>query len=169
MRLIGPLPGRRKFVLTLIGLVVVVVSAASSATAAAPVAISGAWSTTPLSPTGFKQAGVNILLPGITESTWSGDLAGTTIATATFLIHPDGSVVAAPARETLTGTVVGVGSGTLDLIEEAHAQPDGTTQIGATIVRGTGDLAGLHGRLIFVGSCDLSGACVGTYSGEIQE
>lgn len=168
MQLNGP-RGRRKFVLTLVGLVVVVATVASSATAAAPGPVSGTWSTTPLSPTGFKQAGVNIMLPGITESTWSGDLAGTTVATATFLIHADGSVVAAPARETLTGTVVGVGSGTLDFVEEAHAQPDGTTQIGATIVGGTGDLAGLHGRLIFVGSCDVSGACVGTYSGQIQD
>jgi hypothetical protein len=133
-----------------------------------PGSVSGVWSTTPLIPTGFKQAGVNIKLPGVVVSTWSGDLQGTTLATATFLIHRDGSVVAAPTRETLTGTVSGVGTGTLDLVEEAHSQPDGSTEIGATIVRGTGELAGLHGRLVFVGTCDLSGACVGTYSGQIK-
>lgn len=138
------------------------------AAASAPKSVSGIWSTTPLTPTGFKQAGVNIKLSGLVISTWSGDLAGTTVATATFIIHADGSVVAAPALETLSGTVSGVGTGTLDFVEEAHGQPDGSTQIDATIVRGTGDLAGLRGRLIFVGTCDVSGACVGTYTGQIH-
>jgi hypothetical protein len=155
--------------LVFVGLLVVVATVASSARAAAPIPVSGSWSTTPLTPTGFKQAGVNVKLPGIVGSTWSGDLAGTTVASATFLIHPNGTVVAAPARETLTGTVAGIGSGTLDFVEEAHGQPDGFTKIDATIVRGSGDLAGLHGRLIFLGSCDVSGTCTGTYSGELHE
>jgi hypothetical protein len=140
----------------------------STAAGSAGLTVSGAWSTTPLIPTGFKQAGVNVELPGDVFSAWSGDLAGTTVATATFLIHANGSVVAAPARETLTGTVSGVGSGTLTFIEEAHGQPDGSTEIDATITSGTGGLASLHGRLIFVGICDLSGACVGTYTGVIH-
>ena len=139
-----------------------------TATTSVSTSVSGVWSTTPLIPTGFKQAGVNIKLPGVVFSTWSGDLNGTTVATATFLIHRDGSVVAAPSRETLTGTVSGVGTGTLDFVEEAHSQPDGSTEIGATIVSGTGGLAGLHGRLIFLGTCDVSGACAGTYSGQIK-
>ena len=160
--------GMRKLVLSLCGLLAVGATVASVALAGAPVSVSGAWTTGPLTPTGFKQAGVNVLLPGIVLSDWTGDLAGSTVATATFLIHPDGSVVAAPARETLTGTVAGVGSGTLDFVEEAHGQPDGSTEIDATIVRGTGDLAGLHGRLIFAGICDVSGACVGTYTGSLH-
>jgi hypothetical protein len=160
--------GIRKLVLSLCGLLAVGATVASVALAGAPVSVSGAWTTGPLTPTGFKQAGVNVLLPGIVLSDWTGDLAGFTVATATFLIHPDGSVVAAPARETLTGTVAGVGSGTLDFVEEAHGQPDGSTEIDATIVRGTGDLAGLHGRLIFAGICDVSGACVGTYTGSLH-
>jgi hypothetical protein len=77
-------------------------------------------------------------------------------------------MAAAPARETLTGAVLGFGSGTLDFVEEAHSSPDGSTEIGATIVRGTGDLAGVRGRLLFVGTCDPSGACTGTYSGTIH-
>ena len=101
-------------------------------------------------------------------SSWSGALTGATVATATFIIHPDGSVVAAPTTETFSGTVSGVGSGTLDFVEEAHGQPDGSTEIDATIVRGAGDLAGLHGRLIFLGTCGASGTCAGTYAGEIQ-
>ena len=159
---------RGKFVLSLGGLLTVGATVASVALAGAPVSVSGAWTTGPLTPTGFKQAGVNIELPGIVLSDWTGDLEGSTVATATFLLHPDDSVVAAPARETLTGTVAGVGSGTLDLVEEAHGQPDGSTEIDATIVSGTGDLAGLHGRVIFVGICDVSGACTGTYTGSLH-
>ena len=159
---------RGKFVLSLGGLLTVGSTVASVALAGAPVSVSGAWTTGPLTPTGFKQAGVNIELPGIVLSDWTGDLEGSTVATATFLIHRDGSVVAAPARETLTGTVAGVGSGTLGFVEEAHGQPDGSTEIDATIVSGTNDLAGLHGRVIFVGICDVSGACTGTYTGSLH-
>ena len=57
---------------------------------------------------------------------------------------------------------------TLDFVEEAHAQPDGSTEIDATIVSGTGDLTGLHGRVIFVGTCALSGECSGTYTGSLH-
>ncbi|MDX6454576.1 MAG: hypothetical protein QOD48_683 [Gaiellaceae bacterium] len=130
--------------------------------------VSGAWSTGPLNATGFKPTGVNLKLPGTVDSIWTGDLAGTTVAVATFLIHPDGSVVAAPSRETFDGTLFGVRSGTLSFIEEAHGQPDGSTEIDATIIRGTGDLAQVHGRVIFLGTCDISGACAGTYTGQIQ-
>ena len=159
----------RTLVLTLAGLLVVAATLASSATAAAPISLSGTWSTTPLTPTGFKQAGGNTKLPAIVLSTWSGALAGTAVASATFLIHPDGSIIAAPIRETFTGTVAGVGSGTLELIEEGRGQPDGSTEIDATIVSGTGDLASLHGRLIFVGTCHVSGPCAGTYPRRIHD
>lgn len=128
-------------------------------------AVTGTWSTTPPVPTDILAAGVNVKVPATLVSTWAGDLSGTTVVTATFLVHPDGRIVAAPSREILTGSVAGYGNGTLDLTEEAHAGADGSTQIDGTIVRGTGDLAGLHGRLVFVGTCDASGACAGTYSG----
>lgn len=158
-----------KLVLLITAFLICTAAISSTAGAAGPVGVSGTWSTTPILPTGFKQAGTNIKLPGIVNSIWTGDLSGTTIATTTFLIHADGSAVAAPAVETLTGTVAGVGSGTLTFEEQAHSQPDGSTTIGATVVRGTGDLAGLHGRVIFVGVCDVSGACTGTYSGQLHE
>ena len=148
----------------LVAALMVVPTAATSA----PTSVSGVWSTTPVTVTGFKLAGVNVKLPGNVVSTWSGDLTGTTLATATFIVRPDGSVVAAPTRETLTGTVSGVGTGTLDFVEEAHGQPDGSTEIDATMISGTGQLAGLHGRLIFLGTCDASGACTGTYRGQIE-
>lgn len=157
-----------KLALSLGPILVAALIVVPAATTSGPGSVSGVWSTTSPIPTGFKQAGVNIKLPGVVFSTWSGDLQGTTVATATFLIHPDFSIVAAPTRETFTGNVSGVGTGTLDFVEEAHGQPDGSTEIDATIVRGTGELAGLHGRLIFLGNCDLSGACNGTYSGEIK-
>jgi hypothetical protein len=130
--------------------------------------VSGEWSTGPLNATDFKPAGVNLKLPGTVDSIWSGDLAGTTVAVATFLIHADGSVVAAPARETFDGTLFGVRSGTLSFIEEAHGQPDGSTEIDATIIRGTGELVQVRGRVIFLGTCVVVGACTGTYTGQIQ-
>jgi hypothetical protein len=154
--------------------VLAILAAASSAIAGAagatapPATISGSWSVTPQIPTDFKQAGGNIKLTGISFSTWSGDLTGTTVADATFVIHPDGRVVGAPAREIFTGTLSGSAAGTLDLVEEAHAQPDGAVEIAATIVGGSGDIADVHGRIIFTGTCDLNGACAGTYDGSLQ-
>jgi hypothetical protein len=159
---------RAKLALSLGSVLVAALAVVPTAATSRAASVSGSWSTTPLTPTGFKQAGVNLKLPADVSSTWSGDLSGTTVATATFIIHPDGSVVAAPARETLSGTVDGVGSGTLTFVEEAHSQPDGSTEIDATITSGTGSLASLHGRVIFVGICDVSGACTGTYTGVIQ-
>ena len=159
---------RCKLVLALGAVLAAVVVVVPTAIATPARNVSGEWSTGPLNATGFKPAGVNLKLPGTVDSIWSGDLAGTTVAVATFLIHPDGSVVAAPARETLDGTVSGVGEGTLSFIEEAHGQPDGSTEIDATIIGGTADLAQLHGRVIFVGTCDVTGACTGTYTGQIQ-
>ena len=142
---------------------------ASIGAAASTTTVSGTWSVTPQIPAGLKQAGVNLKLSGVSSSTWAGDFAGTTIAHATFVIHPDGSVVGAPLHEAFTGTIAGLGTGTLDFGEEAHAQPDGSTEIDATIIRGSGDLASVHGRLIFVGACDLDGACAGTYSGQLHD
>jgi hypothetical protein len=143
-------------------------ASASTGAAAGPTTVSGAWSVTPQIPTDVKQAGVNLKLSGVSFSTWAGDFAGTTVAQASFVIHLDGEVVGAPVREAFTGTVAGLGTGTLDFVEEAHAKPDGSTEIAATIVRGSGDLADVHGRLIFVGTCDVDGACAGTYSGELR-
>jgi hypothetical protein len=120
----------------------------------------------PTSPS--STAGVNLKLAGVSYSTWGGAFIGTTLAQATFVIHPDGSIVGAPIREEFTGTIHGFGTGTLTFAEEAHAQPDRSTEIAATILAGSGDLANVRGRLIFVGTCDLYGACTGTYSGELH-
>jgi hypothetical protein len=161
-------PARCKLVLAIGAVLAAVVVVIPTAIATPARNVSGEWSTGPLNTTGFKPAGVNLKLPGTVDSIWSGDLDGTTVAVATFLIHPDGSVVAAPARETFDGTLFGVRSGTLSFIEEAHGQPDGSTEIDATIIRGTGELAQVRGRVIFLGTCDISGSCSGTYTGQIQ-
>lgn len=141
---------------------------AATGAAAGSTAVSGVWSVAPQIPTAFKLAGVNLKLSGVSYSSWGGDLVGTTVAQATFVIHPDGRIVGAPVSEEFTGTIAGLGAGTLDFAEEAHAQPDGSTEIAATILGGSGDFANVHGRLIFVGTCDIYGACAGTYSGELH-
>jgi hypothetical protein len=161
-------PARCKLALALGAVLAAVVVVIPTAIATPAMNVSGKWSTGPLNATGFEPAGVNLKLPGTVDSTWSGDLAGTTVAVATFLIHADGSVVAAPARETFDGTLFGARNGTLSFIEEAHGQPDGSTEIDATIVGGTGELAQVHGRVIFLGACDIDGSCSGTYTGRIQ-
>jgi hypothetical protein len=161
-------PARCKLVLAIGAVLAAVVVVIPAAIATPARNVSGEWSTGQLKGTGFKLAGVNLKLPSTVDSIWTGDLAGTTVAVATFLIHPDGSSVAAPARETFDGTLFGVRSGTLSFIEEAHGQPDGSTEIDATIVSGTGELAQVRGRVIFLGTCDVSGACTGTYMGQIQ-
>jgi Protein of unknown function (DUF3224) len=159
---------RRKLVLPLGAVLAAVLVVIPAATATSARNVSGEWSTGPLNATGFKPTGVNLKLPGTVDSVWTGDLAGTTVAVATFLIQRDGSSVAAPARETFDGTLFGVRSGTLSFIEEAHGQPDGSTEIDATIIRGTGELAPVRGRVIFLGTCDAFGVCTGTYTGQIQ-
>ena len=139
----------------------------------------GCWTTEPLTPSRFKPAGVNVKLPAVVTSDWTRDLAGPTVATATLLLHPDGSVVAAPARATLTGTVAGVGGGTLDFVEEARGHPDGSTQTDAasSVVRAISrdcadrDLCRhlrcqwrmhrhLYGFAPHLGDCSASGALV---------
>ena len=59
------------------------------------------WSTTPLDPHRLQAGRVRREAAGCRAlASWSGGLTGTTVATATFIIHPDGRVVAAPRSET---------------------------------------------------------------------
>ncbi len=77
-----------------------------------------------------------------------GVLVGTELQETTLIIHPSG-----PAEffgtATFTGSVSGIGTGTLEQVINATA----TTQAGGsgrvTILSGTGDLAGLQGVLMF--------------------
>jgi hypothetical protein len=151
------------------GLAAVAASAtvAAGAGAAKTAHVSGTWTVTTGPTTKYAKVGGNIRTTGYFYSTWSGDLAGSTVAFATFVIHPDGRSIGAPVHETFTGTLAGVGGGTIEMTEVAHGTPDGSAEVDASVVGGTGALGSLHGRLVFLGTCDPNGNCAGTYSGTL--
>jgi hypothetical protein len=88
-------------------------------------------------------------------SSYSGSLTGTTTTTFTQLINCRTGRTQGSGVETFTGSIAGVGSGTLTWRDEFSAGFDCTTfavsdfsGIGVAL-SGTGDLAGLHGTLSF--------------------
>jgi hypothetical protein len=93
---------------------------------------------------------------------YTGDLTGTISTNFYWTINCTSSRIAGYGIETFTGSVAGVGSGTLRWATKFHAAFECSTQtlsnlIGsATVMSGTGRLTGLHGRLTFLGQ---------TYSG----
>jgi hypothetical protein len=135
--------------------------------AAAPRQVSGTWATSTPVITGAHPAGVNVQLVAVSTALFVGDFAGTTVFTGKFLFDPQGNI-RGHATEAFTGTVSGVGAGTVLFEEEATVSAAGVVHVAATITHGSGDLAHLNGLLIFDGSsaADLSSA--GTYSGQIQ-
>jgi hypothetical protein len=93
---------------------------------------------------------------------YTGDLTGTISSNFTWTINCTSSRIAGHGTESFTGSVAGVGSGTLTWATKFHATFDCSTQTlsnlvgSATIMSGTARLTGLHGILTFLGQ---------TYSG----
>jgi Protein of unknown function (DUF3224) len=135
--------------------------------AAAPRDVLGNWATSAPVSTPTHPAGVNVQVIAVATAQFVGDFAGTTVFKGTFLIDPQGNI-RGHATEAFTGTVSGVGSGTVLFEEEATVSAAGVVHVDATITHGSGDLAHLSGRLVFDGTsaADLSSA--GTYAGQIQ-
>ena len=135
--------------------------------AASPREVLGNWATSAPVVTGAHPAGQNVQLFAVATAQFKGDFAGTTVFTGKFLIDPQGNI-RGHATEAFTGTVSGVGSGTVLFEEEATVSATGIVHVDATITHGSGDLAHLSGRLVFDGTsaADLSSA--GTYAGQIQ-
>lgn len=135
--------------------------------AAWPRHVLGNWATSAPVITGAHPAGVNVQFIAVETAQFVGDFAGTTVLKGTFLIDRQGNI-RGHATEAFTGTVSGVGSGTVLFEEEATVSAAGVVHVDATITRGSGDLAHLSGRLVFDGTsaADLSSA--GTYAGQIQ-
>jgi hypothetical protein len=148
--------------------VVVGALAATSAATAAPSTVSGTFaSTAPPATTCFLAVGASTVLCAEQPFAWTGGFDGTTVADLVLVFRPDGSSFG-PAREVFTGTVAGVGTGTVVFAETATGDPLGNFRVDAVAVSGTGDLAGLHAHLVFVGACDAGGNCSGTYTGVIR-
>jgi len=77
-----------------------------------------------------------------------GVMVGTLVVDITVLIHPSGSEEIF-GTATFTGNVSGVGTGTLQQAISASGLVPGVFSGRLTILSGTGDLAGLHGTVMF--------------------
>jgi hypothetical protein len=86
---------------------------------------------------------------------YSGSLTGTSIINFSEIINCKTSTTFATGTETFTGSVAGVGSGSLTWRKEGRAGFDCTTgEISnfsghGSIIAGTGDLGGLNGNVLF--------------------
>jgi hypothetical protein len=112
-------------------------------------------------------AGINVQLVAVATARFVGDFAGTTVFTGTFILDPQGNI-RGHANEAFTGTLSGVGSGTVLFEEETTVSASGVVHVAATITHGSGDLAHLSGMLIFDGTSAVDLSSAGTYAGQIQ-
>jgi hypothetical protein len=156
-----------RLALTLVVLGVGLLAPAADARAATPREVSGSWATSAPAFTGVHPAGVNVQVIAVATAQWGGDFTGATQFQGTFIIDPQGNI-RGHATEKFTGTVSGVGSGTVLFEDEATVSAAGVVHVDATITHGSGGLAHLSGLLVFDGTsaADLSSA--GTYMGQIQ-
>jgi hypothetical protein len=92
-------------------------------------------------------------------SDYSGDLTGAAVADFTSLINCKTGRETGHGSETFTGSLVGVGSGSLSWTDQFSADVDCSLapdlfipfdlDIKSVAVSGSGDFAGLHGKLAF--------------------
>lgn len=142
-------------------------ASAADAGAATPRDVVGTWATSAPAITGAHPAGVNVQVVAVSTAQFVGDFAGATLFKGKFIIDPPGNI-RGHATEEFTGTVSGIGAGTVLFEEETTVSAAGVVHVDATITHGSGALAHLSGRLVFDGTsaADLSSA--GTYKGQIQ-
>jgi len=110
---------------------------------------------------------VNVQVVAVSTAQFVGDFTGATLFNGKFIIDPQGNI-RGHATEEFTGTVSGIGAGTVLFEEETTVSAAGVVHVDATITHGSGALAHLSGRLVFDGTsaADLSSA--GAYKGQIQ-
>jgi hypothetical protein len=142
-------------------------ASAADAGAASPRDVVGTWATSPVTITGAHPAGVNVQVVAVSTAQFVGDFTGATLFQGKFIIDPQGNI-RGHATEEFTGTVSGIGAGTVLFEEETTVSAAGVVHVDATITHGSGALAHLSGRLVFDGTsaADLSSA--GAYKGQIQ-
>src|SRR5262249_13310851 len=95
-----------------------------------------------------------------------GDLSGDTTYTGTGVYDPAADKVTIEEDEAFTGTVAGVGTGTLVLRD--HVVTNGASSSGyvLTVVTGTGDLANVRGYLAWSwNTINADGSIPGSYAG----
>jgi hypothetical protein len=155
---------KRALMLTVLPVFVIglaLASGASGASAATVVRVSGTdlgpdAGTTACQPVNDSGFLLTCTTPDFATS-YTGDLEGTISSNFTWMINCTSSLIEGRALETFTGSVAGVGSGTLTWATQFHASFDcGTGALSnlagtGTIMSGTAALAGLHGTLDFAG------------------
>jgi hypothetical protein len=152
---------KRTAMLVLLVVSVLGLALASAASAGTVVRVSGTdvgpdSGTTVCQPVDSSGLLLNCAVSGFVTN-FTGDLTGTLDSSFTLLINCHSSRFLASGVETFTGSVAGVGSGTVTWAAQLHATFNCSTGtlsnlVGTgTIVSGTGALAGLHGTLIFTG------------------
>lgn len=105
------------------------------------------------------------------DVTYTGDIDGTADELLSFIMNPSTGEfpnfkVNSQGTQVFTGTVLGQ-EGTFTAHVRHQMRLDGSGKVEQTIVSGTGDLANLHGTLIFMIYRQADGSYAGTYSGEL--
>ena len=135
--------------------------------ATVPQSVSGNFTTSAPVFTGVSPAGVNLRISAYSIAQFSGAFSGSTLFQGTFILDPLGNI-RGHATEKFTGTVSGVGAGTVLFQEETTVSAAGVVHVTATITHGSGGLAHLSGRVIFDGTSAPDLLSAGTYIGQIQ-
>jgi hypothetical protein len=139
--------------------VALVVALAAPAYGGSATLVSGTYSVTDFGTPACVPLGADGFIVSCTTtgfvSSYSGALSGTTTTTFTQVINCKTGRTQGKGIETFTGSIAGVGSGTLTWRDEFTSAFDCTTfavsdfsGIGVALA-GTGSLAGLHGELSF--------------------
>jgi hypothetical protein len=115
----------------------------------------------------IRQQGQGVTIIDLTggQTSYTGTFTGTSVVQGFIVFHRDGSATFHDT-ETFTGTVNGK-YGTVTFELTGTAGPAGDVQATQAIVRGTGELANLHGSLHQVGTVQENGPA-GTYTGQIS-
>src|SRR5918996_4544309 len=134
--------------------VVLVVAAigfsAGSAPASPPATVRGSYVYTDSWVESFRSAGGNAIIELNAAVEYTGTFTGTSTVHGKLIVHADGSANFHDV-EVFTGTVNGVpGTVTFNLSGSNDSALDVTAR--STVLRATGELAGLHGTLNLAGS-----------------
>ncbi len=131
-------------------------------------AVSGTWvNPTAIVITSITPDGAKFDIVYTSGTQWHGSLEGTTAFTATNLFDPATNDSTGTIDETFTGSIPGVGSGTLRFTEQ-YSLHQGIVSLDATVVSGTGQLSTVTGTIHFDGTSDDQGIGNGTYAGTLQ-
>ena len=113
-----------------------------------------------------RGAGGNTILELTATVAYTGAFSGTSVLHGTLTFHPNGTANFHDI-ETFTGTVNGA-SGTVTFTLNGSSDPDLNVRAVATIIDGTGELAGLRGTIGETAVViDKAVGPVGTYAGRI--